>query len=190
MSSDPDARLALLATDGATVDTLERSQLPRLAALDLAPALVTLTIGGNDVLSCFGDTPAARRTVTEVADRVSAVLAELASRLAPGGRVVLGTVYDPSDGTADAARLGLPPWPEAVDVLHELNAALRETATSAGAAVADIAGLFLGHGLRAGDPARPDPRPESRDLWFCSVIEPNAWGAGGVREAFWTALQT
>jgi lysophospholipase L1-like esterase len=188
VSADPDARLALLATDGATVDTLERSQLRRLAALDRRPTLVTLTVGGNDVLSCFGDTPAARQTVREVAERVSAVLAELATLLAPGGRVVVGTVYDPSDGTADADRLGLPPWPEAVDVLQELNDELRRVAGSAGAAVADIAATFLGHGLQAGDPNQPDPRPGSRELWFCSLIEPNAWGASGVREAFWTAL--
>jgi hypothetical protein len=47
---------------------------------------------------------------------------------------------------------------------------------------------FLGHGLCAGDPTQPDPRPPGRDLWFCSLIEPNAWGAHGVRQAFWAAL--
>ena len=26
-------------------------------------------------------------------------------------------------------------------------------------------------------------------LWFCNLIEPNAWGAGGVRAAFWSALE-
>jgi lysophospholipase L1-like esterase len=186
---DPDARLALLATDGATMDTLERSQLSRLAALEARPDLVTVTIGGNDVLSCFGDTRSARDTVVEVGQRLSAVLADLRPRLARDGLLVVGTVYDPSDGTADADRLGLPPWPEAVDVLRELNTELRRTAESSGAAVAEIAELFRGHGLDAGDPARPDPRPESRELWFCSVIEPNAWGAGGVRQAFWAALE-
>jgi hypothetical protein len=54
--------------------------------------------------------------------------------------------------------------------------------------VAEIAERFRGHGLAAGDPRRPDARPEQRDLWFCSLIEPNAWGADGVRAAFWAAL--
>jgi hypothetical protein len=98
-------------------------------------------------------------------------------------------VYDPSDGTGDGARLGLPPWPDAVGVIGELNAALRHVAAEHGAAVAEIDRHFSGHGLLAGDATRPDPRPSNRDLWLCSVIEPNAWGAGGVRAAFWAALQ-
>jgi hypothetical protein len=100
----------------------------------------------------------------------------------------VGTVYDPSDGTADAALVGLPPWPEVVDVLATLNARLRDVAERHGAAVAEIHDLFLGHGLSAGDPSQRDPRPASRDLWYCNIIEPNAWGASGVRAAFWDAL--
>jgi lysophospholipase L1-like esterase len=186
---DPATAFALLATDGATTDTLLRAQLPRLRALPERPTLVTLTIGGNDLLSAYGDTVAARAVVAHVQAVVDAALAELTAVLAPGGRVVVGTVYDPSDGTGDTARLGLPPWPDAVALLGELNAALRGVAARHGAAVADVAGVFLGHGLRAGDPARAEARPAQRDLWFCRVIEPNAWGAGGVREAFWAALQ-
>ncbi len=189
LSADPDTGFALLATDGATTTSLLDAQLPRLRARGVRPALVTLTVGGNDVLSCYGDTAAARSAVPEVAAAVRTALGELTGLLAPDGRIVVGTVYDPSDGTADADRLGLPPWPEAVEILAELNDALRQAASAHGAAVAEIAGHFLGHGLRAGDPASPDPRPPQRDLWFCSVIEPNAWGAGGVREAFWAALE-
>ena len=189
VSADPDASLAMLATDGATTRTLLDAQLPRLFALGVRPELVTLTIGGNDVLGDYGDTAAARRTVAHVATAVSRALTVLGPLLAPGGRVVVGTVYDPSDGTGNAARLGLPPWPDAVDVLAELNRTLRRVASGHGAAVAEIAERFQGHGLLAGDPSRPEPRPGQRDLWFCRVIEPNAWGAGGVREAFWAARE-
>jgi hypothetical protein len=72
--------------------------------------------------------------------------------------------------------------------LGELNAALRNLAAARGVRVADIHGRFLGHGLSAGDPAQPGPRPASRDLWYCNVIEPNAWGANAVRAAFWEAI--
>ncbi|HJX44344.1 MAG TPA: SGNH/GDSL hydrolase family protein [Geodermatophilus sp.] len=184
----PATAFVLLATDGATTRTLLQAQLPRLRALPGRPTLVTLTVGGNDLLSAYGDTVAARAVISSVEAAVDAALGELAGRLAPGGRIVVGTVYDPSDGTGDAARLGLPPWTDAVAVIGELNEALRGAAARHGAAVADIAGAFLGHGLGAGDPTQRDPRPPHRDLWFCNLIEPNAWGAGGVRGAFWAAI--
>jgi lysophospholipase L1-like esterase len=189
ITADPRTSFALLATDGATTDTLLRAQLPRVRALPRPPTLVTLTIGGNDLLSAYGDTGAARAVVASVGAAVDRALADLAGLLAPGGRVAVGTVYDPSDGTGDTARLGLPAWPDAVAAIDELNRALRGVAERHGAAVADVAGAFAGHGLRAGDPAQHDPRPAQRDLWFCHLIEPNAWGAGGVRAAFRAALE-
>lgn len=185
----PGAQLALLATDGATTRTLAEVQLPRLRALSVRPVLVTLTVGGNDLLSAYGDTRAAQEVVAHVRTEVARAIDQVAACLGPAGRVVVGTVYDPSDGTGDAARLGLPPWPDAVAVVGELNEALRAVARDGGAVVAEIAQRFAGHGLLAGDRPgpTPDPRPSDRDLWLCSVIEPNAWGAGGVREAFWDA---
>ena len=187
LSLHPGARFALLATDGATTRTLTDVQLPRLARLAARPTLISLTVGGNDVLSAYGDTAAARQVIAQVRSAVCRALGDVTAVLAPGGRIVVGTVYDPSDGTGNAGRLGLPAWPDAVAVLTELNEALREVAYASGAAVAEIAQCFHGHGLLAGDPAQPDPRPAERDLWFCRVIEPNAWGASGVREAFWAA---
>lgn len=188
VSTIPGITFRLLASDGATTTTLLGDQLPRLRALRRRPTLVTLTIGGNDLLSTYGDTRAARDMVGQVMRAVSRALTELCSMLAPGGRVVVGTVYDPSDGTGDADRLGLPPWPDAVGFVGDLNDALRRLASRHDAAVAEIGEYFRGHGLYAGDPAQPDPRPANRDLWYCNLIEPNAWGAGGVREAFWAAL--
>src|SRR3712207_116128 len=52
----PDLRLLLLATDGGTTASLLETQLPRLAAAGVVPHVVTLSIGGNDVLSAYGDT--------------------------------------------------------------------------------------------------------------------------------------
>jgi lysophospholipase L1-like esterase len=181
----------LLATDGGTTSTLLDSQLPHLEASAIAPNLVTLTIGGNDILGAYGDTERARQIVSVVRSRVGQALVRLRRMLR--GRsdpMIVGTVYDPSDGTGDASRVGLPPWPQAVDVLAELNAQLREVAAEHGARIADIHGYFLGHGLRAGNPAQADPRPANRNLWYCNIIEPNAWGASAVRAAFWDAFHT
>lgn len=128
-----DLRWQLLATDGGTTATLLDYQLPRLEQLKLRPSVVTLTDGGNDVLSCYGDTQAALETIATVRQRVGTALDVLRTLTQPLARVVVGTVYDPSDGTGDAATVGLPPW------------------------------------------------PADRDLWYCNIIEPNAWGANGVR---------
>jgi lysophospholipase L1-like esterase len=186
---DSTARYHLLATDGATTNTLLNLQLPQLETSTIAPSVVTLTVGGNDLLGAYGDTPRAREVVSVVRMRVGQALGRLRRALRqPSDPVIVGTVYDPSDGTGDASQLGLPPWPDVVDLLAELNAELREVAAEHGARVADIHGCFLGHGLRAGNPAQDDARPVNRDLWFCNVIEPNAWGASRIRAAFWEAL--
>ena len=153
------------------------------------PRVVTLTVGGNDVLGAYGDTRRALEVVGVVRARVARVLDRLNALIAPGDPVVVGTVYDPSDGTGETWRVGLPSWPDVVDVVAELNAALRAVASERGSVVADIHGRFLGHGLQAGNPAQPDARPGDRALWYCDVIEPNAWGADAVRAAFWEALQ-
>ena len=178
----------LLATDGATSSTVLDAQLLSLEGMGIRPAVVTLTVGGNDVLARYGDSPAALRAVEEVTRRTDQVLQRLGALIDDPAGVVVGTVYDPSDGTAAAERVGLPPWPEVVDILDVLNQALRATAERHGAAVAEIHATFLGHGLAAGDPAQAHPRPVDRNLWYCNVIEPNAWGAHGVRQAFWQAL--
>jgi len=184
----PGLRSHVLATDGGTTQTLLGSQLPALARLAVQPAIVTLTVGGNDVLSAYGDTRSALQIVEVVRDRVGRALLELGRIARPDASVIVGTVYDPSDGTADASRVGLPPWPGVVEVLARLNAALREVSAEHGAHVAEIHRRFLGHGVSAGDPAEPEPRPASRELWYRHIIEPNAWGASGVRAAFWEAL--
>ena len=101
---------------------------------------------------------------------------------------MVATVYDPSDGSGDAGRLGLPPWPQALRMLAELNQALRSLATEHRALVADVHARFLSHGLAAGDAAQPAARPPDRGLWYCGLIEPNAWGASEIRAAFWETL--
>ena len=185
---DPTAVLAVLASDGATSTTVAHQQLERLARLELTPTLATVTMGGNDLLAAYGDHRAARRAIGTVVDNGRLVLAGLRALMGPEAPIVVATVYDPSDGTGDAGRLSLPPWPEALELLAELNRALRALAQEHQALVADLHARFLGHGLAAGDPTQPSARPPDRDLWYCGLIEPNAWGASEIRAAFWDAL--
>lgn len=185
----PELGFGLLATDGGTTGSLLDSQLPRLESSGAVPRVVTLTVGGNDVLGAYGDTRQALDIVRVVGTRAGRALDRLRALVAPEDAIVVGTVYDPSDGTGETWRVGLPAWPDVVDVLGELNTTLCALAAEHGAVVADIHGRFLGHGLQAGDPAQPKARPGDRGLWYCNIIEPNAWGANAVRAAFWTALQ-
>jgi lysophospholipase L1-like esterase len=187
----PGLRYHLFATDGGTTEAVLEHQLPQLERSGAAPAVVTLTVGGNDLLGVYGDTPKARRVIAAVRRRVGQTLRRLRPLMrTPDDPIIVGTVYDPSDGTGDAARVGLSPWPDVVELLAELNTELASVAAEHGAPVADIHRCFLGHGLRRGNPAQTHPRPADRDLWYCNLIEPNAWGADGVRAAFWQALHS
>ena len=118
---DPTARLALLASDGATSTTVAGEQLGRLRRLQRTPTLATVTMGGNDLLAAYGDTTAARRAIAAVVDNGRLVLASLRTLMGAQAPIVVATVYDPSDGSGDAGRLGLPPWPAALELLTELN---------------------------------------------------------------------
>ncbi len=175
-----------LTYDGATTAGVLEQQLPRL---DRRPDLVTITMGGNDLMGAYGDAAAAEAVVRTVAERGERILGALAT--GPGGlpRTVLTTVYDPSDGTGAVPGGTLPPWPDGPRMVRALNAALTTLAGRHGAVVADLHAHFLGHGSTAGDPGQPDPRPANRDLWFCGVIEPNAWGAHEIRRVWWETLE-
>jgi lysophospholipase L1-like esterase len=186
---DPAARLALLASDGATSTTVAYQQLGRLRRLAGTPTLATVTMGGNDLLAAYGDQTAARRGIRTVAANGELVLAGLRELMGAEAPIVVATVYDPSDGTADAGRLGLPVWPQALDLLAELNRTIRALAADNAALVADVHARFLGHGLAAGDPAQPAARPPNRGLWYRDLFEPNSWGASEIRAAFWETLQ-
>jgi lysophospholipase L1-like esterase len=143
-----------------------------LADLARAPTsadLVTLTAGGNDLLG--GDRPAAiLGRIHEVADRLERL----------GGRVIVNTVYDPSDGDDELGRreLGLSRF--ATHVLRRrfnvLNGGIRKLASERGFLLADLERLFRGHGVGSAEP------------WFVQVIEPNLAGATAIAEHWFELL--
>src|SRR5579859_228751 len=129
----------ILARDGArTADVLER-QLP---LADRNPAVVTITMGGNDLLTAYGDDAAVRPVI----DQVIATGEVILDRLGTAGRdcpIVVSTVYDPSDRTGVLSLSGLfPPWPGGPAAIRELNAALASLAARHGATVADVHARF------------------------------------------------
>jgi hypothetical protein len=112
-------------------------------------------MGGNDLLAAFGDTTAARMAIDQVRINATSLLRELRKLCGPGTPIAVATVYDPTDGLRDAASyVGLPPWREETALLDALNSTLRSVAVAHGAAVAEVHGGFMGHGLSVGDPTK------------------------------------
>lgn len=175
-----------LAQDGATSTDVLRHQVPRLR--DRAD-LVTITMGGNDLMMAYGRADAAEAMIVQVLRRSEAILETVRSVAGGDSAVVVTTVYDPSDGTGAVPGNVLPPWPDGPRLVQALNAGLTDVARRHGALVADVHAAFHGHGSTIGDPGQPHPRPDNHQLWYCGVIEPNAWGAHQIRRVWWDTLR-
>jgi len=174
-----------LTRDGATTADVLSSQLPQIHT---RPDLVTLTMGGNDLMGAYGDTAAARRLTVAVGERAERILDTLRAIAGSDAAIVVSTVYDPSDGAGVLPGAALPPWRDGPGLLAELNTVLTEAARRHGAIVADVHAHFQGHGAAAGDPAQPEPRPANTKLWYCGVIEQNGYGAHEIRRVWWHTL--
>jgi lysophospholipase L1-like esterase len=143
-----------------------------LADLAQAPAtadVVTLTAGGNDLL--LGHVPRAiLRRLHRIAHQIQPLDA----------RIVVNTIYDPSDGDNEIGRreLGLSRL-ATIELRRRLNAVNRGIAKLArerGFLLADLERLFHGHGITSHEP------------WFVQVIEPNLAGASAIAEHWYELL--
>lgn len=183
VSLSPGIEMHNVASDGATIGDVFGEQMPNVYAAE-DPVLVTLTIGGNDLLSAYGNRP--RRSLLErierdVAEAYDFLLDMLRGQL-PNGTFVIATVYDPSDRTGripgvydDAGALPL-------DILDRLNDHIRTLATGTPQVLlADLHAHFLGHGVSADE--------ADRWYWRRSLIEPNARGASEVRKVWLDTLR-
>ncbi|MFL5575993.1 MAG: SGNH/GDSL hydrolase family protein [Gemmatimonadaceae bacterium] len=174
-----------LAADGATVGEVFADQIPELVERDDA-VLVTLTVGGNDLLSAFAVRQGARgrdlmpRIVRDITHAYELLVADVVRTL-PNATLVLTTVYDPSDGTGLVPGLFEDAGALPLEHLAVLNDHIRRTAADTpGARLADVHGHFLGHGVSA-------PEAE-RYYWRRSLIEPSALGASEIRRAWLEAI--
>jgi len=166
-----------LAADGATTSDVLRYQLPRVRE-SIDEGIVTITAGGNDMLLNLGSPHPPRHLVEEMVDRITTIVEDVAARL-PHARILLGTVYDPSDGTRvlEGQR-----FDREAEWLARYNDALRNIAHEKRVTLADIHRHFLGHGTSAG----------AKDRWYWSglIFEPNAHGASEVRRLWLECIAT
>lgn len=182
VSRSPRTMLWNLAEDGATIGDVFGSQLSQLEERE-EETLITLSVGGNDLLSAFANRPVPallRGIVRDIAEGYD-FLVESLRRARPNSVILLTTVYDPSDDTRRIPGMFDGAGALPLETLHELNARIREVAMrTPGAAVADAYQHFLGHGVTA---------PEAdRWYWRRSWIEPNAAGASEIRRLWLDAL--
>jgi hypothetical protein len=144
--------------------------LADLARVPGAADVVTLTAGGNDLLG--GSLPRGiLRRLEQIVDRIEPL----------GARVIVNTVYDPSDGDDHVGRreLGLSRV-AALELrrrLNALNRGIRRLTADRGFLLADLERLFHGHGIASSEP------------WFVQVIEPNLAGATAIA-GHWHELLT
>lgn len=182
LSRYPDVGFVNAAEDGATIGDVFGSQLPQIAESE-DRTLLTLSVGGNDLLSAFAGNPAPallREVVNDIAEAYEFLVGSL-RRARPNSIVLLTTVYDPSDGTRKIPGVFEGAGPLPLESLGVLNDRIRALARdSPGTAVADVYRHFQGHGTTAPD--------TDRWYWKRSWIEPNADGASEIRRLWLDAL--
>ena len=180
----PDIAALNVAEDGATIGDVFGSQLAQIGESE-EPTLITLSVGGNDLLSAFANRPVASLLAGIVRDVAEGYefLVESLRRARPQSTIILTTVYDPSDGTRKIPGLFDGAGPLPIESLHDLNARIAAVArNTSDTLVADVHGHFIGHGVTA--------REKDRWYWKRSWIEPNAAGASEIRRVWLEALGT
>ena len=173
-----------LASDGATIGEVFGEQLTQLEDTS-DPILMTLTLGGNDLMSAYGNKlkrALLQKIENDIAEAYDFLVDMLRGRF-PNGTLIISTVYDPSDRTAripgvfeEAGKLPL-------DILDRLNDHIRALAVGTPRVLlAEVYGHFLGHGVTV---------PENeRWYWRRSLIEPNQRGAEEIRNVWRDTLQS
>jgi len=158
----PKIHFHMHALDGATSIDLLHRQLPHLAAVS-GKSIFTITIGGNDILQ--GETP------EEIISRIQTVVNQVLRKY-PDCIVILGTIYDPTDGRGDLFGEERSLEKE-LQYLAQVNEAIHNLVSDR-VRIADIYRAFFGHG--------------KKDSWYMLDIEPNVRGAEEVCKLFVAAL--
>ena len=173
-----------LAVDGATTfDLLER--LDDLDAFKERSALVTLTIGGNDLLQSLRLSGGNGKILIAEVERIQERFSEIADQIQlklPDSYLILNTVYDPTDGTGTFTDSAIFDQKLPVELLQYLNFLMTRLSFSPRRVLCDIHKHFLGHGMLS---------PSQEDFWYWrpNPIEPGYRGASEIRRLWWKIVE-
>ena len=160
-------------------------QLPQLEESD-EPSLLTLTIGGNDLLSAFSTKPrlslleAIARDVAEAYEFLVDALQRARPNAHRGARDDLRSVGR-HGAHSRRARRGRPAAAARAGPVSTIASGRSRRGTPR-TALADVHAHFLGHGVLAPE--------EDRWYWRRSLIEPNARGASEIRRLWLEVLDS
>lgn len=199
----PNLEATNLAMSGSTSLDHQRRQLPRVPATDSNTlAIVFLTTGGNDLIHNYGRTPPregamygakweeAQPWIDNFASRLKDTFNELDRRFSGGCHIFVADIYDPTDGTGDARRVGLPRWDDGLRIHEAYNEILRaEAAARTNVHLVELHDMFLGHGLGCRRFWRSHYRSDDPHYWYWVNLEdPNERGYDAIRRQFLRAL--
>ena len=171
------------AKDGGTIGSTI-SALEALKPLD-SNVLVTITVGGNDLLAGLSDRSNFPDPWLAQFEKNLNHLLTLTLKKYPSAKVLVGNIYDVTDGTGIAQTRS---WEarEFLPVLGAVNRIISRLAIDHGAFI-DINRHFRGHTVRFDDSTYEHYEPTDPSCWICLDIEPNARGSSEIRRLFWEA---
>lgn len=196
---------ALMATNYAISGTTSLEHLERqLPRIPVAPkevrGWIVVTSGGNDIIHNYGRTPPkegamygatlrqAEPWIANYQQRLETILIGLKDRYPGGCDIFLANIYDPTDGVGDIenAGLGLPPWPDALEIHTAYNEVIASTADRLPwVHLVDIHSEFLGHGIHHDQSDSEHYRPADTSYWYYANLEdPNDLGYEALRRIF------
>jgi hypothetical protein len=162
--------------------------------------VVVITTGGNDVIHDYGRTPPrdgamygatleqAKPWIEAFEGRLAAILDGVEAHFPGGCEIFLANIYDPTDGAGDIenAGLGLPRWPDGMNVLRSVNDVIARAASSRkNVHLVNIRDTFLGHGIHYRDKGNRNYHADDASYWYYENLEdPNDTGYNAIRRLF------
>jgi lysophospholipase L1-like esterase len=189
---------------GATTQSLIDDQLPalsgRLGDSVSGPTIVVMTVGGNDmqdallpILNADDQDAVADGYIDIVEENMGRTLDYFddTDRFPDGAWVYFANVYEPTDavGQSNSCFFGID-FSTILRYFNQANSTMISIAKDRGAAMVDMRGHFLGHGVYATDENIDAYHEDDPTQWFAQdCVHPNDRGHHELRRLFLTAIE-